>query len=226
MGERIRALWERLREDIHRNPGLWIGVGITAIVAVIAYLAYRKANGQGVVPANGYGFPDYGSASGGSDSSGGAGYAPNQPISTINPAQPASAFTPTSSGVSVPATAFPPFTLGGGSFGLVDTPAVAPSAYTVQGSLQNPLAWQTLQHTGAAITSGGIPAGGASGVSQFPTISTQLQHTGATATALAPRPAPTTSHPATSAPAPSYTVPTIIPTTIRPITVTTKGRVA
>ena len=120
----------------------------------------------------------------------------------------------------MPATAFPPFTLGGGSFGLVDTPAVAPSAYTVQGSIQNPLAWQTLQHTGAAITSGGIPAGGASGVSQFPTISTQLQHRGTTTTTT------TTRHPATSAPAPSYTVPTIIPTTIRPITVTTKGRVA
>ena len=211
MAERLRAIWERLREDIHRNPGLWIGLGISAVILVIAYLAYRKnqLNTQPVVPANGYGIPDFGASSGGS--SGGLtypGYSPYQPASPSLPISPVS--TPFTS----PQTAFPAFP----AFSLsspvasnpvnsfsriigsivdrgVNTPAqVDPVALA---PVQNPTAAQTAQHRGTVSSLPNI---------QNPSAAQDIAHRG-TVTPTAPT---------------HY----IIPTTIRPTTVTTRGRVA
>ena len=56
--------WGRLSEDFHRNPGVWIGVGVSAAVLIMAYLAYRsRASSAGTqTPANGYGQPDWATA--------------------------------------------------------------------------------------------------------------------------------------------------------------------
>jgi hypothetical protein len=136
--------------------------------------------------------------------------------------------------VSVPATAYPPFTLTqGGSFGLVGANVKdGSSAYTtVQGSLQNPTAAQDAAHRGYPGTI--APIQPILGNVQNPTAAQDAAHRGyfgdvgyGIGVRLFPTATPSTSHPATSAPAPSYTVPRIIPTTIRPITVTTRGRVA
>lgn len=156
MGERIRALWERLKADFHKNPALWIGIGISAAILVIAYLAYRRQTGA-VVPANGYGFPDYGGASGGASGGGGGGYAPYQPPSAPGLPIP-NPFTPTSP-VSNP---FPPFSFGppsgggsAGSSGAAGETGVyrGSTPYSVQGSVQNPTAAQDAQHQGLAVPS-------------------------------------------------------------------------
>ena len=232
MAERIRALWQRLSEDIHRNPGLWIGVGITAVVAVIAYLAYRQnqLKTQADVPANGYGFPNYGSAGFGSSGGGlGGGYQPYQPPT---PSSDGNIFTPTSSGTlasGFPAfPAFPAFTFGTAApaapvasasstptiFGSIQNPfAASEQAHTgrlsIFGSIQNPLAVSQQAHT---LTGYAAPAPIAppltivQGSIQNPTATQENEHTGKT------------SSPVTSYPAPIYT-------TIRP-QATSAGRVA
>lgn len=219
MAERLRAIWERIRDDIHRNPGLWIGVGITAIVAVIAYLAYRKSTGLDV-PANGFGFPDYGAATGGSDAGGGGlGYQPYQPPSS--PGNPFNPVTPTAP-VSNP---FPPF-----AFAPVSpTAPFAPPAHMIgtfndQGAptasfypIQNPTAAQDQQHRASSLPSLPLPP------IQNPTAGQDQQHRGANPLPLPPIQNPTapsqqahrrTSHPAQHQPPPAI----LIPTTKQPIT--------
>ena len=214
MAERIRALWQRLLADIHRNPGLWIGVGISAVILVVAYLAYRKQQNsqQSQVPANGYGFPDYSSATGGS-SGGllGGGYGPAQPaspslpglpvVSPVSPPPFSSGFNATPPVTAQPA--YPPYTFS-------PAPVAAPvPAYTlvpaVQGRIQNPLRKAQLAHRYDA------PTPAVRGHLQNPLAAAQRAHRTAA-------PTPSVSPVSTR----SY----LIPTTIRPQTVTTKGRVA
>lgn len=186
MAERIRALWERLKADVQRNPGLWIGVGISAVILVIAYLAYRKnqLNSSAVVPANGYGIPNYGTSSGGSSDTGLTypGYSPYQPASPSVP------ISPVSSPVSSPATAFPafpPFNLS------APAPAspFAPVARTIAGSIQNPTAAQTAQHVGTVTA--------IQGNIQNPTAAQDIAHRGSLPTAPTSYIVPTTIRPRT-----------------------------
>lgn len=246
MAERIRALWQRIRLDIQRNPGLWIGVGITAIVAVIAYLAYRQKQNasQSQVPANGYGIPDYGSSAGGSTGGllSGGGYAPFQPSSPTS-----SVFTPTSSGDLTPATSFPSFP----SFNFVPSGPLAPlapvSANTgmdepfyrgfalpasqVVGGIQNPLTASQLAHTGAGASVASVAAALGS-LLRSPAVTPPAQALAPAIVGLNPIQNPTvaqeTAHRGVTMPTTQthVSVPTLIPTTIRPQTVTTRGRVA
>ena len=214
MGERVRAFWERLKADIHRNPGLWIGVGISAVILLVAYLAYRKSSGA-LVPANGYGIPNYSSALGGDTTGGSTGYAPYQPVTSTAPVAP---YVPTSSGVTAPGVAVPalgftpPAAVGTGQPFSLPTARVighvidrgvsaspTPTPYpTYLPPIQNPLAPAQLAHRGV---SSPAPVQ----TVQNPSAAQDIAHRGVT-----------------------HTTPThyIIPTTIRPIPVATRGRVA
>lgn len=222
MAERIRAIWERIKDDIHRNPGLWIGLGISAMVLVLAYLAYRKKqlNTQSVVPANGYGIPDYGTSSGGGGTDTGLtypGYSPYQPASPSVPISPIS--TPFTS----PATAFPAFpsfnlTAPAGPFSGV-TSAVAS---LISGNIQNPTAAQDIQHRGSLVSSYPVTQVIPYAI-QNPTAAQTAQHVGTVASVQNPTATQDIQHRGSLPTAPtSY----VIPTTIRPTTVTTRGRVA
>lgn len=196
MGERIRAIWQHIADDIRRNPGLWIGVGLTAVVAIIAYVAYRNQqnSSQDQIPANGYGIPDYSSAFGGSDGGSGGGYAPYQPASPASPTAPID-----SGGSTFPVTAapaFPAFNLpvgGAAGFGSSDA---TPNSYTIAGNIQNPSAASELAHRAlaavASVTAPSLPLinqplapaqkahTGAAPLIQNPTADAQMAHRGAT----------------------------------------------
>lgn len=232
MAERIRALWQRIKEDIRRNPGLWIGVGISAVILVIAYLAYRQnqASSLAQVPANGYGYPDYGSASGGGGggSTSSLGYTPYQ---TSDPTAPSN-YVVSPSGVTSVASAtpalpsytpsYPAFSLSPFTFA-----PTASSSTPVKTMIEHAAPVKTMIDTGYATS----PVKHLFDQSPIPPVK-HMTDSGYTTSSAPPPDAmhpAVTSHPATQLPAPNYTVPhvnTFIPTTIRPQTVTTRGRVA
>lgn len=205
--DRVRELWARIRQDMRDNPGLWIGIGISALVLVVAYLAYRNNLQNGaVVPANGYGFPDYGGAS--TDTGGvyGGGYNPvPSGGSGSNPFQP---FPPTPV---TPPVAFPPLPIFSGgnpvpvapehAIGSVQDLGAASAGTSSLPSINNPTSHAQQQHTGVAVDSGLLPINSAGQVTADATGRTakkQQAHTGAPAPKPKKTPPPTTIRPQNS----------------------------
>jgi hypothetical protein len=191
------------------------------VILVIAYLAYRQSQSISLaqVPANGYGYPDYGSATGGGGgSTSSLGYTPYQ---TSDPTAPSN-YVVSPSGVSTVASAtpalpsytptYPAFSLAPFTF----TPTASsptPVRTMVEHSVTTPVRTM-VEHSVTTIL----------GSVQNPTAAQDIAHRGITVAAP-----PEPMHPAMSMPAPAYLVPrapTVIPTTIRPQTVTNRGRVA
>jgi hypothetical protein len=212
------------------------------VILVIAYLAYRQSQPSSLaqVPANGYGYPDYGSATGGGGggSTSSLGYTPYQ---TSDPTAPSN-YTVSPSGVTTVASAtpalpsytpsytpsYPAFSLSPFTFAPtassptpVRTMVDVAAPVTTLAGIQNPTAAQDIAHRGLTVAA---PVTTLAGI-QNPTAAQDIAHRGLTVAAP-----PEPMHPAASMPAPVYTVPhintTFIPTTIRPQTVTTRGRVA
>ena len=226
--EHLRAFWERIRQDIHDNPGLWIGIGISALVLVIAYLAYRRNLQNGaVVPANGYGIPNYAGASTDTGGSVGGGYNPTPSgAAGANTFQP---FTPTP--VTLP-TAVPSFSFNSGplavgpvapesrvigtirDLGAASAGATPLPSGAALPNINSPLALAQQQHTGVAIDSGLVTTS-----TLNRTTTNQRAHTGTQTTAYT---APTVGY---GVGVRLFPAPPTIPTTIRPLA-TTAGRVA
>ena len=209
MGERLHEIWERLKADIHRNPGLWIGVGISAVILVIAYLAYRKSTGLDV-PANGFGFPDYGTATGGGGGDGGpVGSQPFQPPSNpFNPITPtapvANPLLPFSLPPFAPINPVAPFSPPTHMIGTVNDQAAPTSGFY---PIQNPTASQDQQHQGSALPLPPIhnPTAGQDQQHrdslppiQNPTATAQKQHKGSSPKPPKPPKPPTTLQPTNS----------------------------